>query len=225
MSLLSKILLFVNLLAAGGFAYLAVQDWQGRQTITASGLRHIVLLQGLPLGDPADSATMTMTGDPDAEIPFPVEMGGGVTNRTVGRKLLEAYFQPAGAAAAPAGGVTLGSNQPVPSQLGEVRRVYDLVKAEIARQDGAKARTNLLANWLYFQPQTYEERAEILNLISAQNVGELEKRLYGRFEAVTWTATRPGRSGSPWSSGCGGTSARSATRPSGSATWSPGWTG
>jgi hypothetical protein len=184
MSLLSKILLFVNLVAAGGFAYLAVQDWQGRQTITAAGLRHIVLLHGLPLGDPADAATMTAPADPDAEIPFPVEMGGGVSTRTVGKKLLDAYFQQAGGAAAPAAGVALGTNQPVPSQLGEIRRVFDLIKAEVARQDGAKARANLLYNWLYFQPQTYDERAEILRLAADQNVGELEKRLYGRFEAV-----------------------------------------
>src|SRR5687767_10225124 len=150
MSLLSKILLFVNLLAAGAFAYLAVQDWRGRQTITAAGLRHIMLAyHGLPLGDPADSATMTVPADPDTEIPFPVEMGGGVSTTTTSRKLLEAYFQQAGAGAAPPGGVALGTNQPVPSQLGEVRRVYDLIKAEVARQDGAKARTALLYNWLY----------------------------------------------------------------------------
>ena len=38
MSLFGKILLVVNLLAAGGFVYLATQDWKGRQTITRRGL-------------------------------------------------------------------------------------------------------------------------------------------------------------------------------------------
>jgi hypothetical protein len=183
MSLLSKILLFVNLLALGGFAYLAVQDWKGRQTITASGLRHVLLLQGLPLGDAQGDPT-SMPADPETEIPFRVEMAGGQFTETVGPKVLQAYFQPAGGAASPAAGVSLASNQPVPNQLAEVRQVYDRIKAAVGAADGAKARTNLLGNWLYFQPETYDERAEILDLIEKQNVGELERRLYGKFDAV-----------------------------------------
>jgi hypothetical protein len=53
MTLFGKILLVFNLLLAAGFVYLATQDWKGRQTISAAGLRHILLVSGLPLDAPA----------------------------------------------------------------------------------------------------------------------------------------------------------------------------
>ncbi len=58
MRLFGILLIFANLLAGGAFVYLATQDWKGRQEINAVGLRHILLLQGLPLD-----------GDPDIQIP------------------------------------------------------------------------------------------------------------------------------------------------------------
>ena len=49
MRLFGILLIVVNLLAGAGFVYLATQDWKGRQEINAAGLRHVLLLQGLPL--------------------------------------------------------------------------------------------------------------------------------------------------------------------------------
>lgn len=211
MRALGIVLVVFNLLAGGGFAYLAVRDWKGRQEITAAGLRHHLILAGLPLGDrpaaggqPGDPADMPT--DPEAEIPFSVELAGGVRTTTVSPKLLQAYFQGAGGAAAAdaegkgKGGATVGTlnNKPVdvgplkplggtmsvPNQLAEVRRVYNQIKAAVGGADGQGAKTALLGGWLVFQTETYDERTEVLRLIQGENADGLEKRLYARFERV-----------------------------------------
>src|SRR5438128_1450635 len=102
MGLFGKILLGVNLLAAGGFAFLAVQDWRGRQAITAAGIRHILLLEGLPLApdsgpdalparvQPADDGYSDFVSE---AIPFEVIGPGSVKTRTVSPELLYKYFE------------------------------------------------------------------------------------------------------------------------------------
>ena len=79
MGLFGKILLVINLLAAGGFAYLAIQDYKGRQSITAAGFRHIILLRGFPLeGGPdvipprAASSSDNYSDFLSEEIPFEI---------------------------------------------------------------------------------------------------------------------------------------------------------
>src|SRR5919198_6652616 len=96
MSLLGKILAVLILLAAGGFAYLAVQGWKGRQTITAAGLRHVLVLEGLPLDGPPAFDT-----EKD-ETPFRVPMAGGTSTETVSKKLLDGYCAAAGGGTAAA---------------------------------------------------------------------------------------------------------------------------
>ena len=108
MTLFGKVLLVFNLLAAGGFVYLATQDWKGRQNINATGLRYDLLVRGLPLDGPANFST-------DDETPFRVDGPGGVPSKTVSKKLLEVYFQ------AVPGDATLGGGSAVPNQLAEVR--------------------------------------------------------------------------------------------------------
>jgi hypothetical protein len=208
MSIFGKVLLVINLLLMGGFAYLAVQDWHGRQTIAAAGLRHQLLLVGLPLGDrPGDPRAMP--SDPDAEIPFRVELAGDVPTETVSPALLKNYLAAAGGPAeeAAAKGVvvgtydnkpvtvlvppSLGGNQPVPNQLAEVDRVLKEVKSQVEQADGANVKAGYLGAWLILQPETYDERSEVLKLIQDRNVGELEKRLYGRFEQVLSAPRNP----------------------------------
>src|SRR5262245_1061884 len=112
MTLFGKVLLVFNLLAAGGFVYLATQDWRGRQTISATGLRYELLVRGLPFGGEQGAPT-AMPADADAEVPFRIEGPGGVPIQSVSKKLLDGYFQ-----AAP-GGEMLGGPA-VPNQLAEV---------------------------------------------------------------------------------------------------------
>src|SRR4051794_6209149 len=111
MTTLGKLLLFVNLLAAGGFVYLATQDWKARQDVAAAALRYKLALVGLPLGGgPGESASLP--GDPEAEIPFPMDLAG-VPVGTVSKAFLDSYFK----------GVqpdTLLGTGTVPNQLAEV---------------------------------------------------------------------------------------------------------
>jgi hypothetical protein len=92
MTIFGKVLIFFNLLVAGAFAYVSVQAYHGekgkgngRQHITAAGVRHVLLVDGLPLGadngDPSE-----LPSDPEAEIPFAVNLAGGFRTKTVGKK-------------------------------------------------------------------------------------------------------------------------------------------
>lgn len=182
------VLLVLSLLGAGGAVYLGIQGWQGRQTIAAAGLRHLILLQGIPLGnragDPADMPT-----DAEAEIPFVTEGPGGAPTETVSPGVLKAYFQPAGGAAAPADGATttatsLAASTPVPNQIAEVKRVYNLIKTALNALDGGAARTGPAAAWLLYQAETWEERLEIQALIAAGNGNELTHLLDLKFHRV-----------------------------------------
>lgn len=198
MRLFGILLIVVNVLAGAGFVYLASQDWQGRQSITASGLRHVLVLQGLPLEPPAGGSDGFSEG---GETPFNVVMAGGQETKTVSQKLLEAYFA-ANTVAAPADGtsrVPLAANSAVTSQLAEVKRVQGLIKGELAK-DGldAAARRELFRLWLLPQAESYEVRTAYLALLSDRDANgaakpaervtadfaELEKALDARFAAV-----------------------------------------
>ncbi len=198
MRALGYVLLVFNLLATGGFAYLAVQDWKGRQTITAAGLRHVMLRDGLPLeGGPEQLPARVQPGSEGysdyaaTEIPFRVPMAGGRATEVVGPELLYSYFAAAGAASAAAGpdgavspGAALAGNVPVTSQVNEAKRVRGIIRGAVDRADGPRAKALLLESFLGLQPETYEERAEIQALVRAENVGELDRRLMAKFDAV-----------------------------------------
>lgn len=182
MGILGKILLVLNILIGGGFAYLAVQDWQGRQAITAAGLRHIILLHGLPLGDLPGTPDTTPT-DPEAEIPFVVEGPGGKPTETVSLDLLKTYFK-AAADAGKATGPALASADPVHSQLAEVRRVYDLVKAYVEAQPAGAGRAKAAHDFLLLQAETLDDRKDAQRLLAANKGDELAAKLYARFDRV-----------------------------------------
>ena len=183
MGILGKILLVVNLLLGAGFAYLAIQDWQGRQTIEASGLRHLMLLNGLPLGDragdPADMPT-----DQEAEIPFAMLGPGNKPIQTVSVDLLKAYFQAVKVAPAADGQITLAVNTPVPNQLAEVKRTQGLMRGYIDRQDGPAQKAQAAGSRLLFLAETFDERASIQDLMAKANGEELLRRLNQKFDQV-----------------------------------------
>jgi len=173
MSLLGKILILFNLLAAGGFVYLATQDWKGRQTITAAAVRHKLLLVGLPLEGPD-------TFNADDETPFRIEMAGGAYTETISKKILEAYFQ-----AAPGGDSTAFPSEkgPVPTQLAEVKRVKAKIENFLKDKSTAE-KIPALNEWLLDQSETFEQRQEVQALVAAGNALELEKRLLTLFNDV-----------------------------------------
>jgi hypothetical protein len=202
---LGYVLLVFNLLATGGFAYLAVQDWRGRQDITAAGLRHKLLLDGIPMeGGPEQVPARVQPGSDGhsdyaaTEIPFHVPMAGGQITETVTPEFLYGYFsQAGGGGGGGAEGVTaaaaLGGNVPVSSQVNEVKRVRGILRGAL---DSSPRRLELLQNFLIFQAESYEERAEILALVQAGNVGELDRRLMRKFDQVT-NAPQPARDATP----------------------------
>lgn len=206
MRALGYVLLVFNLLATGGFAYLAVQDWNGRQTITAAGIRHQLLLTGVPLeGGPEQIPARVQPGSDgysdysNAEIPFRVELGGRPIE-TVTPELLYVYFGGAGGGgAAPAadGGVSaaqaLGGTTPVSSQINEVKRVRGIIQGALNQ---STQRVQLLENFLLNQAESYEERAEIQALVRAGNAAELERRLMGKFDRVV-NPPQPTRDATP----------------------------
>jgi hypothetical protein len=177
MTLLGKILIFFNLLAAGGFLYLATQDWKGRQTINAAFVRHKLILVGLPFEGPDNF-------DAEDETAFHLELAGGVPTETISKKILELYFQ-----SAPGGEptTTLGDKSPVPNQLAEVKRVK--AKIQLLMKDKGDERVEFLKDWLINQCENYDQRLEVQSLVAAGNVAELEKRLFGLFDAVLSPAT------------------------------------
>ncbi|MBA4191598.1 MAG: hypothetical protein C0467_26770 [Planctomycetaceae bacterium] len=186
MTTFGKVLTFFNLLAAGAFAYFAMQVYygekgkgNGRQAITAAGLRHILLIDGLPFGNQkGDVADMPAGNDPDIEVPFQVTMAGSFRTTTVSKKLLESYFK-----AAP-GGEVLGGGA-VPNQLAEVKRVKAKIDGLLAENaDKPDEKLKLLTGWLLFQPEVYEDRQAIQKLIADKNVEALEKLLNDKFATV-----------------------------------------
>lgn len=179
MSLLGKLLLVVNLLAAAGFVYLATQNWKGRQTITAAGLRTQLLITGLPL----DDERIADRKYEEDEVPFVFREGpGGVPTETISKKILDVYFQ-----AGPGGdGSTAGSlaGGAVTSQIAEAKRVRAKIEENLKAAPGPAEKVALLKEWLLWQAETYDERLEYQALIEARNADELEKRLLARFDGV-----------------------------------------
>jgi hypothetical protein len=195
MTLFGKLLVVFNLLAGGAFVYFATQDWKGRQTINASGQRHLILLQGVPLDGPDNFSA-------DDETKFVIEGPGGIPTKTISKKLLEGYFQ-----AAPPGDkpTSLGVITPVPNQLAELKRVKAKVEEILTKTESDAEKVQLLKGWLLYQVETFDERLDILELagnekldttmakpfVRAKNAEEikqdaenLQKRLFARFDAV-----------------------------------------
>jgi hypothetical protein len=192
MRLFMILLILVNLAAAGGFVYLASENWQGRQTITAVGLKHVLVLQGLPY-DGADSFSA------DDTTPFVVTMAGGERTTTISRKLLEGYFTAATGAPATdsTSKVQLAGQTPVPSVVAELKRVRDLVFGELAKEAlGVPEKVELYRFWLLPQAENIDVRNAYLALLSDRDAGgaakgdrkadldALEKALRDRFAAA-----------------------------------------
>ncbi len=187
MGLFGKILLFVNLLAVGGFTSLAFQDWRGRQAITASGNRHILLLEGVPLEGGPDALPPRVPSSDDNymdfvsdAIPFEVIGPGNVKTTSVSPELLYKYFESAGEPV----GSSLAGTIPVASQMAEVKRVWVIIKAAIDKAEGNAAKAQFAGAWILNQAETIEERADYNEWIAKGNGAELTHALDIKFHRI-----------------------------------------
>jgi len=186
MGLFGKILLGINLLASGGFVYLALQDWKGRQSIEGAGLRHLILLYGLPLEGGPDKLPAKVEPSADNysdfvndEIPFEVEGPGSVKTKHVSPALLYAYFAQAGA-----GSTELGGAEPVASQMAEVKRVWGIIRTTLDKAPDNPTKLRIAFAWLILQAETIEERSDYLEWAARGNVAELTHELDLKFHRV-----------------------------------------
>lgn len=196
MSVWGYVLLFFNLLAAGGLGYLSTQDWVKRQEVTAVALKYHLVVKGLPTETPK----FEVDTDENPMVPLRVETTGGVVTDNVRTSFVKAYFQ--GADGGPLLGTTGG--KPVLSQMDEVERVKLKLKDILsgAGDDGKKlallcgayaedpmaVRAKFTPGWLVALARSFEEREIVEKLArsteKATAVEAAEKILFGYFETA-----------------------------------------
>ncbi len=173
MGLLGKILIVLNILAGGGFTYIALLDWEVRQKWTFAGFRHELYLQGLPVPASPDNGDSETVG-------FDFQYGTSSPISELKTDTLNQIF------AASQGGNLLGG-QPVASQTEEVRRVQALVQQLLAEADGPVAKVQLLRRFLINQAPDGENRDQHrawLDNPTPENLQAAEAALLGLFEEV-----------------------------------------
>jgi len=194
MSTLGKVLLFLNLLAAGGLIYVAAQDWAKRQEISGVVLRYELTLQGLPI------ETSVLADDADATTVVPIEITtpSGVTLTQANKKILDAQFSGA------TGGETFGPFNAVRSLTEELDRVEKKLIGILQSQQGNDGKLRYLVGGLdanrLFAPgllmrmaESFAEREALRNLaypvpptpeLLQTNVEDAQRRLNRKIAAL-----------------------------------------
>jgi hypothetical protein len=191
MSLLGKILLGINLIAAAALTYLTLQDWSTRQEINALALRYQLTLVGMPVDEPKGVSAG------DDSVALDIEDAPGHVTRTAGKKLLTAHF---------------GGEFPK-TQLDAVKALQTSLRANAAQQANDVDKLRVLCGGVnaanVFEPgllmrfaETFEERQAIRDLVMvldplngkmrlianqqqiATNLTEAYRRLDHKFEPV-----------------------------------------
>jgi hypothetical protein len=118
MSILGKVLIFFNLLAAGAFGYFTLENWRVRQDLTWAAFQRQVQLDGIPV-EPQGTAPPDLEAD---RVPFIIEINT-VRYESVPKAKLDAII--------PAGGDIYGGGG-VKDQTEEIKRVQKKVFDHIA---------------------------------------------------------------------------------------------
>ena len=153
MSVLGKVLIVLNLLAAGAFTYCALDNWKVRQEIAFTAFKQEVQLVGIPLDTPDPAPTGISTGS--VSFPFQVNKATwieSITNEVLGKLI-------------PKGDADLGG-EVVPDQTKEVKRVQNKVTVALPVMDEAnpQARFTALRTYLLNLARSGAERDGILAL-------------------------------------------------------------
>ena len=135
MSILGKLLIVLNFLAAGAFAYLTLENWKLRHTLTTRALERDVVLAGFPVEAPSEKVDVGSNS-----VPFRLESGGVLVESISKKDLLKLL---------PPGGEPYGNSEgeTVADQTAEVKRLQKKVLGQIPPLDekNVKARWD----WLY----------------------------------------------------------------------------
>lgn len=157
MPLAAKILAFLNVLAVGGFIYLASLDYDMRLAWSREVLRHELIIHGLPLDERDPGAYEMRRLDPlrpdlDSQqvLPFAEKTG-----------------------------------EPVTTQQQELERVRDALKARLDELAPDARREKLKALYLA-QSRTYEERQGVLKTFAdpKNKTDDLKNKFLARFDEV-----------------------------------------
>lgn len=124
MSLLGKLLIVLNLLVAGAFAYFTLENWKVRRDLTRAAVVRSIQLEGLPVEAPA-----TQPADlADGYVPF---------RRDINKVPYESLPKETIGEAIPKGGDLLGAGgETVTNQTQEVERVQKKVLAAVPAAGG-----------------------------------------------------------------------------------------
>jgi hypothetical protein len=164
MSILGKVLAILNVFAALAIAYVALMDWTHRQAWAYHTYRMDFPIKGLPVDE----------DEIDADGHKRIDNISDATIRDV--------LQPVGGLE----GTTLLPEDK--TQLKEVKRVHDKLKAEIDRQPNESAKREKLKSVLLPLATTLAERQELTRTIDT-------KKLDGDFEKAFATVTGKGTQG------------------------------
>jgi hypothetical protein len=166
MGALGKTLVFLNVLAAGAFIYLATADWSKRQAWTEDVFRHELAIKGLPLQAPEGAEDSSGTW-----VPFHFNISDSVSLTEIRRSTLEKHI--------PAGGALGGGV--VTNQTDEVKRLQSKVRDTLNATDGLDKRIILLRTYLLNLAQSGAERdginALLRDVLTPQRFAEARREL------------------------------------------------
>ena len=151
MSTFGKVLIFLNILAAGAFVALATLSWGKRIPWSYAVFRYELMIAGLPMEAPPSNPD-----SPDI-IPLGFQYGDSPSVPTISQKALNDIF-----ASAP-GGELLGGN-PVNSLFAEVTRVRAKVQQQLDDAPDATKRLSLLRGFLINQARNGDDRDRYIQL-------------------------------------------------------------
>jgi hypothetical protein len=208
MTILGKILLFFNIIAAGAVVYFATQSWTIRQTENATALKYYLWIQGLPQESPpipplpTDPKELEEFYAPLGTEADPFRMGPSHSVYSVRYEFLKKHFEGADKG-------TYSSPMPPNSRSGEFKRVREVLENSI---ESMKTETGERLNFLVgkyvgsrFEPgllvllaDSFEEREAYRSLIKKPsdadaftpekieaNTKLARKALTNKFDAIT----------------------------------------
>lgn len=157
MGILGKILIFLNLLAAGALAYFALQVQKINQEYAYAAVRAELQVTGLPLESPV---TQVPT-DPEEMVAFPVDQAKGVALEELPVRVLNR--------AIPSGGKEYGTGggAGVANQTQEVVRLQEVVLKKI--NEAGDEKLNRLRQYLLNLARTGLERDSVVALFDLLN--------------------------------------------------------